>query len=198
MKIQIFVMPARIAGIQVCTDASGNIHVNLDSSTPCWNDAMRDPASFDEGPPSHIFKGVLIAQAHSPDDDLAFIKDIEPALRDQRYIRVNGRPVLIVYRPGLLPDPKASAQRWRDYCTKSDLDDLYLAAVQAFETIDPRSLGFDAAVEFPPHKLGQGAPVLNSQMEIVNSNYQGVIYDYNYFIESAKKIPRSTNIVGAR
>ena len=62
---------------------------------------------------------VLIAQAHSPDDDLAFIKDIETALRDQRYIRVNGRPLLIVYRPGLLPDPKATAQRWRDYCTKS-------------------------------------------------------------------------------
>jgi hypothetical protein len=29
-----FVMPARIAGIQVRKDASGDIHVNLDSSTP--------------------------------------------------------------------------------------------------------------------------------------------------------------------
>jgi hypothetical protein len=35
-----FVMPAWIAGIQVRKDASGNIHVNLDSSTPCWNDAI--------------------------------------------------------------------------------------------------------------------------------------------------------------
>jgi hypothetical protein len=35
-----FVMPARIAGIQVRKDASGDIHVNLDSSTPCWNDAI--------------------------------------------------------------------------------------------------------------------------------------------------------------
>jgi hypothetical protein len=38
MKIQIFVMPGWIAGIQARKDASGNIHVNLDSSTPCWND----------------------------------------------------------------------------------------------------------------------------------------------------------------
>jgi len=134
---------------------------------------------------------VLIAQAHSPDDDLAFIKDIEPALRDERYIRVNGQPLLIVYRPGLLPDPKATAERWRDYCTKKGLVGLYLVAVQGFETMDPRPLGFDAAVEFPPHKLGQGAPVLNSQMEIVNPNYQGVICDYNYLVESAKKISRS-------
>ena len=35
-----FVMPAWIAGIQVCKDASRNIHVNLDSSTPCWNDVI--------------------------------------------------------------------------------------------------------------------------------------------------------------
>jgi hypothetical protein len=33
-------MPAWIAGIQACKDASGDIHVNLDSSTPCWNDAI--------------------------------------------------------------------------------------------------------------------------------------------------------------
>ncbi len=38
--MQIFVMPARIAGIQVRTDASGDIHVKLDSSTPCWNDPI--------------------------------------------------------------------------------------------------------------------------------------------------------------
>jgi hypothetical protein len=40
MKIQIFVMPAWIAGIQARKDASGDIHVNLDSSTPRWNDAI--------------------------------------------------------------------------------------------------------------------------------------------------------------
>ena len=35
-----FVLPAWIAGIQIRKDASGNIHVNLDSSTPCWNDVI--------------------------------------------------------------------------------------------------------------------------------------------------------------
>jgi hypothetical protein len=40
MKMQIFVMPARMAGIQVREDASGNIYVSLGSSTPCWNDEI--------------------------------------------------------------------------------------------------------------------------------------------------------------
>ena len=34
-------MPARIAGMQVRKDASGYVHVNLDSSSPCWNDELR-------------------------------------------------------------------------------------------------------------------------------------------------------------
>ena len=130
---------------------------------------------------------VLIAQAHSPQDDLAFIESVEPMLRDKRYIRVNGRPLLIVYRPSLLPDPRQTAQRWRDYWRKASCGGLYLVAVQAFETVDPRPLGFDAAVEFPPHKLAEGAPVLNSQMEIVNPDYQGVICDYSYMVESRRR-----------
>ena len=40
MKMQSFVMPAWTAGIQVRKDASGDIHVRLDSSTPCWNDGI--------------------------------------------------------------------------------------------------------------------------------------------------------------
>src|ERR1700757_3209706 len=35
-----FVMPAWIAGIQVCMDASGDVHVDPDSSPPCWNDGI--------------------------------------------------------------------------------------------------------------------------------------------------------------
>jgi hypothetical protein len=46
MKMQIIVMPAWIAGIQVRKDASGNIHVNLDSSTPCWNECAREGATL--------------------------------------------------------------------------------------------------------------------------------------------------------
>ena len=56
--MQIFVMPAWIAGIQVRKDASGDIHVNLDSSTPCWNDAIEGFClKLTEAPPPRIFEG---------------------------------------------------------------------------------------------------------------------------------------------
>ena len=44
MKMQIIVMPAWIAGIQVRKDAFGDVHVDLDSSTPCWNDNVEGSA----------------------------------------------------------------------------------------------------------------------------------------------------------
>jgi hypothetical protein len=56
--MQIFVMRARIAGIRVRKDTSGDVHVSLDSSTPCWNDTIRSCTKLTKRPPtSGIFKG---------------------------------------------------------------------------------------------------------------------------------------------
>jgi hypothetical protein len=55
MKTQIFVMPAWIVGIQVRMDAPANIHVNLDSTTPCWNDSIGGRLELTESHPL-IFK----------------------------------------------------------------------------------------------------------------------------------------------
>src|SRR5262249_23020154 len=55
MKIQIFVMPARIAGIQGRKDAYGDIHVRLDSSTPCWNETIEGCTKTNRGTPPFLF-----------------------------------------------------------------------------------------------------------------------------------------------
>jgi hypothetical protein len=43
--MQIFVMPAWMAGIQV-VGCSGDVHVSLDSSIPCWNECAREGATL--------------------------------------------------------------------------------------------------------------------------------------------------------
>ncbi|HOW76724.1 MAG TPA: glycoside hydrolase family 99-like domain-containing protein [Candidatus Competibacteraceae bacterium] len=119
---------------------------------------------------------ILIAQEHSDEDDLNFIQSLEPALRDRRYIRVNDRPLLLVYRISLLPDPARTADLWRRYCRESGLGELYLAAVQSFGvTDDPRDFGFDAAVEFPPHAM---AILAEQPAEMLNPDFQGMFFDY--------------------
>ena len=42
---------------------------------------------------------VLLEQRYAPGDDIGYAESILPALRDPRYIRVDGRPLLMVYRP---------------------------------------------------------------------------------------------------
>src|SRR5215467_8264289 len=41
---------------------------------------------------------VLMRQVHTEDTDFRFIHDLEPLLRNPRYITINGRPLIIVYR----------------------------------------------------------------------------------------------------
>jgi len=131
---------------------------------------------------------VLISQVHGPENDLAFIQDLEPYLRDRRYIRVDGRPLLIVYRPSILPDPAATLRRWREHCRAVGIGELFIAMVQ-FDTEDPREHGFDAAMEFPPHKLARGFEPINDTLDIVNPSYQGTVLHYQSIVESAKTWP---------
>ena len=116
---------------------------------------------------------ILIAQRHSAEDDLALALALEPALRDPRYIRIDGRPILMVYRPGLLPNSLSTARRWRGHFARAGLGDPFLLMAQGFGDEDPRLHGFDAAVEFPPHKLAKNAPVINHNVTLFNPDYQG-------------------------
>ena len=133
--------------------------------------------------------GVLLDQKHSPEDDLAFFRDIEPALNDRRYITIDGRPLLIIYRPSLFPDISATLERWRECCHRGGLEDPYLAVVQTgFEgRVDPREYGFDAAVEFPPHNLD--VTNVAHRVNLYDPGAEIGIYDYDHVIERALARP---------
>jgi lipopolysaccharide biosynthesis protein len=97
---------------------------------------------------------VILAQKYAPGDAEAYIDSIAPAMRDPRYIRVDGRPLLMLYRPDALPDPADTVTRWRARAREIGLGELYLITPQAFNQHDPRPWGFDAAAGFPPHRIG--------------------------------------------
>jgi GT2 family glycosyltransferase len=119
---------------------------------------------------------ILIAQEHSDEDDLNFIKTLESALRDRRYIRIDGRPLLLIYQPSLLPDAARTAEIWRRYCREAGVSEPYLTAVQSLGFTDnPHDFGFDATVEFPPHAM---AVLAERPGEMLNPDFQGRFYDY--------------------
>ncbi len=120
---------------------------------------------------------ILIGQSHSPESDERFIHDLLPAFRDKRYIRVDGKPLLIVYRPGLLPEPLQTSQRWREICCREGIGEIFLAFMRGFEAPEPSSIGFDAGIHFPP--LQGGAPVINDALKLHDpAGFQGLVRDY--------------------
>ncbi len=95
---------------------------------------------------------ILISQQYSPDDDISFIKYVSKYFKDKRYIRIDGKPLLLVYRPAKFPDPVQTTNSWREWLHNNNQEEIYLAYVQSFEKVFPISYGFDAAIEFPPEK----------------------------------------------
>ena len=95
---------------------------------------------------------ILIAQRYHVEDDRRHIHWLIEAFRDRRYIRVDGKPLLLVYRVSNLPDPLQTASLWREEAHRAGIGELYLATVESLlnDRIDPIRIGFDAAVEFQP------------------------------------------------
>lgn len=119
---------------------------------------------------------VLVGQSHTPESDADFIRDVAPYLKDDRYIRIDGKPVLMVYRVQLLPQPAATAEIWRAYCRDVGIGEIYLVAGQVYGFEDPRPAGFDAAVQFPPHNVQ--APRINHLVQMLNPAYAGHVFRY--------------------
>jgi len=96
---------------------------------------------------------VLIEQTYSAEDDDAHIRAILPALADPRYIRINNRPLLIVYKVAKLPHPQRTFERWRTIAAQAGIGGLCIAQFESYGSesgVDPKSLGLDLSIEFAP------------------------------------------------
>lgn len=133
---------------------------------------------------------VLLAQTYSAEDAVALITDMAPLMRRPNYIRINGRPLLVIYRPGLLPDAAAWARTWRETARALELGEIYLAFVETFDVAgtypDPAALGFDAAIEFPP--MGAAQPI-SLPGPLQNRAFEGVVSDYRELVRHFLKAP---------
>ncbi len=127
---------------------------------------------------------LLMEQHYSDDDDLAFISNAAKYLRDQRYIRINSKPMLLVYRPNLFPDMRATAERWRHWCHNNGVGEIYLAYPQSFESVDPANYGFDAAIEFPPNNTAP--PNVTDSVTPLQGDFAATVYDWRALVERSK------------
>lgn len=150
----------------------------------CW---ANEPWSRNwDGGSSHV----LMPQSYSDDDDRNHIRWLLEAFADERYIKVDGKPLMLIYRPSGLPDMRRTAELWRSEAQRRGFPDLYLCSVRAFaeEFSDARNFGLDASVEFKPNGtyLGEG---LTSDNPVDIGHRLHRVWDYEGMVEHALSQP---------
>jgi lipopolysaccharide biosynthesis protein len=96
---------------------------------------------------------IILKQNYSEEDDRNHICVLISYFKDNRYIKIDNKPVIAIYRSTLLPDPGKTIEIWREEAKKAGFD-LYICRVESFgeEGTEYLKDGFDAGIEFEPHK----------------------------------------------
>ena len=96
---------------------------------------------------------ILMKHDYSLEDDEQHIKFLLPFFKDDRYIKVDNKPVFAIYRSDLFPDMAATIDLWRRIVREHGFEDLYMINVQYFAKtfIDPAKQHFDASLAFQPN-----------------------------------------------
>lgn len=129
---------------------------------------------------------VLLPQTMSDEEVILAAEGMVPYLKDSRYMRVCDRPVVLVYRAQLAPNPLRTVGLIRNVFRES-IGVVHLVAMESFELahapVDPRRWGFDASVEFPPHQLGFAGA---NAPEFV-AEFTGHAFDYARMVDEVKR-----------
>jgi len=120
-------------------------------------------------------KDVLIEQNYEAYDCEAHVEWLSKAFKDPRYIKVNDRPLFLVYNASAIPNVRQVIERWRKAAEANGLPGLYLCSVMSgYNTLWCRMLefGFDACVEFFPtgrvYKKGKFGININTIISVWN------------------------------
>ena len=128
-------------------------------------------------------RDVIIPQNHSFENDKNIIFDLIPLMERSNYIRVNGRPLLILYRPSLLGgDLKRTIEFWRATAINNNLGDPLILSGPYGLSSAQMSINngvLDGYVQFPPHEFWQHGIKANIQSMpfIINKQFEGGLYD---------------------
>ena len=121
---------------------------------------------------------VLLKQEYSFDDDFAHIHHLISYFKDSRYIKVNGKPIFIIYRPRLFPDIKKTIAIWREEIKKAGFPGIYIGFSQNFEhSFGPSEKGFDFGFQFQPNfaNLPNGIPYSITKIKRLKHKFKVIL-----------------------
>ncbi len=149
----------------------------------CW--ANQTWTGIWHGAPNRI----LIEQTYPGlSDHQAHFDALLPAFNDSRYMRVDDKPIFLIFKPDEIPDPKNTLELWQNMAAKAGLPGLHFVAISGVGRWNPLDDGFDAITPQPSFVvrpwISRRKPIkwLKQKYEILRG--MPTIYSYREWIES--------------
>ncbi len=133
---------------------------------------------------------ILIGQDYDTVPAENFIDDIMPFLKDPRYMRIDGKAILAVYRIAQIPNYEDVIVTWRERAREAGVGELELLTVDVSTTFDGldghhTEAGMDGLLEFPPHN--QFWEWLPHSGLGVDRRFRGNVLSYRAMVEDSER-----------
>lgn len=94
---------------------------------------------------------VLMPQEYGDESDWRkHFECLLKSFRDPRYIRVDGKPMLLIYRSASIDSAEPMLNLWRQLAERAGLPGLHVVSMLTAFAVDTRTAIFDAFAEFEP------------------------------------------------
>lgn len=133
-------------------------------------------------------QNIMYEQSLKPGDEKGFMAELLPLLKDPRYIQIEGRPIISIYRADIFEKEKLVSfiSKIRKQAKEEGFPDLFILITTATRGEDePAAFGADGLVEFPPHRINQYVQRIQPE-GYLNPYFKGNIYDMTEYIETGK------------
>jgi lipopolysaccharide biosynthesis protein len=145
---------------------------------------------------------VLIEQTYpGMDDHRRHFETLLPAFLDKRHMKVDGKPLFMVYNPRELPNSARAMEFWRELASKAGLPGLFLVAVRWETDWDPRPHGFDAAMTVSMYEVRPKWVPWNQPVKKIKGKFhqwigRPTVHHYKKFIDTlgTDRIPGIENL----
>ena len=120
-----------------------------------------------------------------------------PAFMDHRYIRVEDKPLFLVFKPHLIPEPKAFTDQWRELAAKSGLKGIFFMGIACSpwnrSPWTAEEYGFDGCLTtagMSPVKTLDNPELAMAQRKTISQLIRGIIHRpvirrYEAFVRNA-------------
>ena len=123
---------------------------------------------------------ILMKQTHIPEKErwLNHFNYLIKAWRDDRAIKIDGKPVFLIYRSHRIDQIEDMFDFWREQAHQAGLDGLYFIAIKQYEfPIKEVLKHFDAVVQFQPFEA------------IYSPDFKGPILNNSQWLQSMHRLP---------